>query len=129
MQSLKIFIQYLCSVNAMVMCRLFPDDSTAGTILCIFFTFTRSRGQAADYKLSCWLGPERIPAEYLLAAPSSKDLGYLCGNGIVGCSPQPLLRAKSVIVCHPQLYSVTKPGRLMSYFVKIMPAESSKVWE
>jgi len=53
------------------------------------------------------MGPEHMPAGYLLAAPSSKDLGYLCGSGIVGCSPQPSFRAKSVIVHHPQLYSVT----------------------
>ena len=82
------------------------DDSTEGAILCTLFTLTRSRGQAADYELSCQTDPEHMPAGDSLAAPLSKDLGHQCLNGAVGCSPQPLFWAKSFTVCHPELYPV-----------------------
>lgn len=69
-----------------------------------------------------------MPAGDSLAAPLSKDLGYYCLNGTVGCSPQPSFWAKSFTMCHSKLYPVSKQAG-WQFFVKIMPTESSKVQE
>lgn len=123
-RSVKVFIWCSCNANAVVMCRpVFPtDDSTEGTILCSFFTSTRSRGQAADY---CCMNPEHMPAGYSLAAPFSKDLGYWCGT--VGCSPHSGL---NLTLCGTRSSTPWSASQVDDFFfVKVVPTESSKVQE
>lgn len=127
-QSVKVFIWCSCNANAVVMCRpewFFPQMTAQKAQFCaVFFTLTRSRGQAAEY---CCMDPEYMPAGYSLAAPFIKNLGYWCGT--VGCSPQPSFWAKSYTVWHSQLYPVVNQAGRWFFFVKVVPTESSKVQE
>lgn len=125
-RSVKVFIWCSCNANAVVMCRpeqFFPQMTAQKAQFCaVFFTLTRSRGQAADY---CCMNPEHMPAGYSLAAPFSKDLGYWCGT--VGCSPHSGL---NLMLCGTRSSTPWSASQVDDFFfVKVVPTESSKVQE